>query len=397
MLYVQGAINGEYVDGNFTAEKVALMFGVKALDNKTTIQLTQPQRIDVFQQKRHANGLLLNNFFNANFKGSPVFVRYYKSKVNKPSQGNQIIEDYQPRKTEILRTAMESFLIKDDKERLLYLLLHPSCGASPMDKQGKKLYFIHDADALATARIDARMLKKKYEDLILSEENAALTRLQGYAFGVATKGMNIKLIQERLLAKLEENFTAFSKQWDNGNAHVHGTIRQAIDEGLLLDLGGRWQMSLQASEAIGETQPLTICDVRPGEDPKVAITTALVSDQTLFKKIISAMNALIINAEASKIPMDALYPKVEVLDTKPVPTKGISEYEIPEIIGLAEKQEIIYFDRTKLEVWALDAKGNPKTMILKVTSIATWRIELEDFLQNKQPDVLKQITGKIKL
>lgn len=239
-LMISGVVNGvNYQDQIIKAEDAAQMFGIKIPDkNEVRFFYTE-----VPSRPNNGSGLVrpgANVLFSvtAVYQGIPINIRYFETKVQKPGS---FIPEYRPRKFVGFRHG-EVVRKNDSLEKLVFLLLTPQNADSPMDG-GSPLFKTDRPEEKAAKKMQSiRGYQKILVDIESMSHHDLLVKGKGLKvntpYGVLTPpifdDMETDELKVHILEVAEKDQDAFVAAWYDARTGVRGSLRQLMDDNLVV-------------------------------------------------------------------------------------------------------------------------------------------------------------------
>lgn len=382
-------ITGSIGDKTYNAEPVSAKFlmetyNIPPIDKYAEFRVT-PERMKV----DHINGGFqvppstgLPTVANINITGKSISLRWCSTRTPGP---NGAVE-YAPRRLSDLRGQMVAFTDKNEEEveKYVYFYLHPLNASSPAHREGREaFYFLYDrtgeADKLAATYTMLSDLGKEImtipEARLRIKASGLFYRNSGGNVMVdATKAVELNELRVRLSELLHADKTLFADAWRNEENALRGTIKYAIEKGILVGVnnpsqGTTWKWS--NAEGGGE---VTIAS--RNDDPTIAILNYIAQNYTyMVPKLTSAINRM----ESAEMPMPGVFE--DVVDEDMLTAERIKEMQPLQLIQFAASQDVLYFDRPNFQVYYCnesgDVDGDPIFTVLDKTK---WQAEYAEFL-----------------
>ncbi len=329
-----------------------------------------------------------STYFSAVHDGDQFTLRYYETVGTIPRKG--IPEKrYKPMR---IGLSSSTFLNKErDKEKCLFLILHPSCEQSPLRKNGGKIgWSIVDRQAESKKALEAEKLNGQVSALVWGADQDTLRRK---AHGIKVldalsenKGTylqvrdaansdidSIKIDLIRIAKKYPQQFL---EQWNDAGNDIFGILQGAVSGGIIesrvTSMGNttwKWKAGINDGMEITTVSKLT--------DPMTGLVAwCAENDFPEISRIISRASGTGLSEERLSAVM------AETFGKKPI------DMTLEELVNYGKSRQgqgnAIYFDAVGKKVILVDGGYEPiGEPLLTVKDKALWSNELTIALEDK--------------
>jgi hypothetical protein len=395
MLLVEGTLLKDYgTDGGLAkADELIEKFKLKSyFTGKQSFEVTLGKALRIVSPA-HDNLEMVGSHteataFSAVYEGHQFTIRYYETVSGIPRKGN-IEKRYKPMRIGL--SASTFFNKETEKEKALFLLLHPNCEQSPFRKKGgKTMWSVVDRQAESKKGLEIEILHNQVTALVFGADNDTLRRK---AHGIkildklsenkgtylqvrdATNADNdsIRLDLVRIAKKYPQEFL---EQWNDAGNDVFGILQGAVSNGIIegkaTSLGNyTWKWRAGVNDGIEITTVPKVVDPMTG-----LVSYCIENDFPEIAKVISRASGTGISEERLDGIMAATFGK------KPI------DMNIEELVAYGKSRQgqgnAIYFDAVGKKVILVDGGYEPiGEPLLTVKDKALWSNELTVALEDK--------------
>lgn len=186
--------------------------------------------------ERSMKGITTQTTINHQDVHGTIFIRYYKTKVEKGPNNTE----YRPPKLRVITGKVSRKYPIRSLEEIIMTILDKHCKSSPFaDGRGDYVYELYDDAKVRNANLDKFRLKK---DMMIEVDELDIALLKAKMAGMKVNGFNLSIshndsenqIRSKALEALEGNFDQFIAQWNDPAINIKGFIIDAITKGIII-------------------------------------------------------------------------------------------------------------------------------------------------------------------